>query len=72
MRHRGENPEDLPERDVFYLVRGRNASNVKVCLVHGSFFETVRVEELIRESFRQVIEEGLGKNGEQLGGDLHL
>ena len=53
---------------MFYLVRGKRGDNTKVCLVHGSFFETIPVEELIKGSFDQVIadglEEGDGQNDE--------
>ena len=57
MVNAGDNVEALPEREVFYLVRGRRRDSVKVCLVHGSFFETIKVEELIRASFSQVFAE---------------
>ncbi|MEP7293185.1 MAG: hypothetical protein ABI835_15485 [Chloroflexota bacterium] len=55
----GDQVYSLPIRDVFYLIRGRNKrrNTVKVCLVHGSFFETVKVDELIRQAFSQVFEE---------------
>jgi hypothetical protein len=47
----------LPEREIFYLIRGQNKNNFKVVLVHGSFFETVKVGELISKSFGQVLRE---------------
>ncbi|MGI9055791.1 MAG: hypothetical protein ACR2F2_08325 [Pyrinomonadaceae bacterium] len=47
----------LPERDVFYLIRGKRKENCKIVLVHGSFFETVKVSELISKSFNQVLKE---------------
>ena len=56
MESRGNNIHSLPVRQVYYLLRGRKGGNVKVCLTHGSFFETVSVDKLIRESFRQALE----------------
>ncbi len=47
----------LPEREVFYLIRGKRKDNRKIVLVHGSFFETVKVSELIAKSFSQVLRE---------------
>jgi len=32
---------------------------VKICLVHGSFFETIDTEQLIAQAFQQVLEERL-------------
>lgn len=60
----------LPIREVFYLVRGRIRGNTKVCLVHGSFFETVGVEELISQSFSQVIEERIEATGQNIPEDV--
>ena len=61
MRESGEDPFELPERDVYYLIRGRRkeSPHLKVCLVHGHFFETVKIEELIKQAFSQVLSEGL-------------
>jgi len=53
----GDDVDSLPIRDVFYLVRGRKGNNIKVCLIHGSFFETVKVEALLRQAFSKVIDE---------------
>lgn len=55
----GENPDDFPDRLVYYLLRGRDikaepAPKVKVCLVSGKFFETVPVAELLPAAFREV------------------
>lgn len=60
----------LPVRDVFYLVRGKKKGNIKVCLVYGSFFETVSVEKLIGKSFTQVLEEQLKKSGKEVPDDI--
>lgn len=63
MRDNGENPFDLPERGVYYLIRGRKnkPSHLKICLVHGHFFETVKIEDLIKQAFSQALSEGLSK-----------
>ncbi len=61
MRKAGDDVFSLEERDVYYLIRGRKKSNQKICLVHGSFFETISVEELIAKSFAQVLDERLTK-----------
>lgn len=57
MKDAGDDVFSLKERDVYYLVRGRKAGHQKICLVHGSFFETLEVKELIRRSFAQILEE---------------
>lgn len=56
----------LPIRDVFYLIRGRNKGRIKVCLVHGSFFETLEEDQLIASAFEQVLRERLEQTGEFL------
>ena len=61
MQEAGDDILSLPIRQVFYLTRGRKRSNVKVCLVHGKFFETVPVSTLISESFGQALEERLNE-----------
>ncbi len=59
MKDAGDDVFSLEERDVYYLVRGRKAGHQKICLTHGSFFETLEVKELIRQSFAQVLGEKL-------------
>lgn len=59
MEEIGENVDSLPIREIFYLIRGKNKENTKVILVHGSFFETVKINQLIGQSFEQVLEERL-------------
>src|SRR3990167_1833166 len=49
MQENGNDIYSLPVRDVFYLVRGKKKGDVKICLVHGSFFETIRIEDLKRK-----------------------
>src|SRR3989304_4010399 len=44
--------------------------NAKVCLVHGSFFETIQVDELIAQSFSQVLEERLKERGEHFSDEM--
>lgn len=66
MQEAGNDIMSLPIRQVFYLIRGRKQSNVKVCLSHGKFFETVPVSTLISESFAQALEERLDELGESL------
>lgn len=59
MRKAGDDVFSLEERDVYYLIRGRKKGHQKICLVHGSFFETISVEDLISKSFAQVLNERL-------------
>jgi hypothetical protein len=66
MQEAGDDILSLRIRQVFYLTRGRKRSNVKVCLVHGKFFETVPVSTLISESFGQALEERLTELGTSL------
>jgi hypothetical protein len=61
MQKAGDNVFSLEERDVYYLIRGRKMDHQKICLVHGSFFETISVKELISKSFAQVLKERLSK-----------
>ena len=60
----------LPLRDVFYLVRGRKKQYTKICLVSGSFFETISVVNLIGQSFNQVLEEGLKDGRKEISDEL--
>ena len=70
MQKAGNDIFSLPVRDVFYLVRGRSKQHIKVCLVHGSFFETISVEDLISQSFSQVLEERLKESGKEISDEL--
>ncbi|MBI4654067.1 MAG: hypothetical protein HY752_03635 [Nitrospirae bacterium] len=70
MQENGNDIYSLPVRDVFYLVRGKNKGDIKICLVHGSFFETIRIEDLISQSFLQVLEERLKDRGESFDEDV--
>ena len=66
MTEAGNDILSLPIRQVFYLIRGKKQSNIKVCLTHGKFFETVPVSTLISGSFAQALEERLNELGETL------
>ena len=70
MEEAGNNILSVPIRQVFYLIRGKKQSNVKVCLTHGKFFETVPVSTLISESFGQALEERLDELGASLSPSL--
>ena len=70
MQEAGDDILSLRIRQVFYLTRGRKRSNVKVCLVHGKFFETVPVSTLISESFGQALEERLDELGTSLSASM--
>ncbi len=66
MKDSGDDVFALPEREVFYLIRGKRKENCKITLVHGSFFETVKVGELISKSFNQVLKETMEKSETKL------
>ncbi len=70
MEKAGDDIFSLMDREVYYFIRGWKKGNLKVCLVHGSFFETVRIEELIKGAFAQVLEERLEETGEELPDDI--
>ena len=55
MRSNGEDWRWLPVREVYYLIRGRRFSSTIVCLVHGSFFETVNCEQMVRKTLDRVL-----------------
>ncbi len=57
IQEKSEDICSLAERDIFYLIRGRKNGNVKTCLVHGSFFETIKVNDLIAQSFYEYLNE---------------
>jgi len=70
MQKAGNDIFSLPIRDVFYFVRGRKKQHTKVCLIYGSFFETIGVENLISQSFSQVLEERLKESGKEISNEL--
>jgi hypothetical protein len=61
MQEAGNNILSVPIRQVFYLVRGKKSPDIKICLSHGKFFETVPVSTLISEAFGQALEERLAE-----------
>jgi len=69
LKEAGESVNTLPIRDVFYLVRGGKNTKMKVCLVSGGFFETLLVEDLIGQSFLQVLEESLEKTSKKISNE---
>jgi len=70
MEEAGDDIYSLPNREVFYLIRGQNKKNTKIVLVHGSFFETVKTNHLISQSFEQVLEERLKEKGLDIGDNI--
>lgn len=66
----GDDINSLDVRDVYYLVRGRSKGNMKVCLVYGSFFETVPIGNLISQSFLQVLEERLKEDQSEISDEI--
>jgi len=70
MEDAGDVINSLPSREVFYLVRGKKRGRTKVVLVHGSFFETVKSNSLISQSFEQVLNERLQEKGLNIKGTI--
>ena len=70
MEKAGNDIFSLPTRDVFYLIRGKKGAHTKVCLVYGSFFETISVKNLISQSFYQVLTERLKESGKEISEEL--
>lgn len=70
MEEAGNNIFSLPVRDVYYLVRGRKKSHTKICLVYGSFFETISIENLISQAFSQVLDERLKEIGKEVSDEF--
>ena len=66
----GDDINSLQIRDVYYLVRGKKKDKIKVCLVFGSFFETITVENLIGLSFLQVLDEKLAEDKTEISEDV--
>ena len=66
MQEAGNDILSLRVRQVFYLVRGKKSPNIKICLSHGRFFETIPVSTLISEAFGQALEERLNELNQPL------
>ena len=61
----GADPYLLEQREVYYLVRGRKNANCKVCLIHGSFFETLSATENIKSALKDSMNDALGDSNIQ-------
>jgi hypothetical protein len=46
MEKSGDHIYTLQKREVYYLIRGKHKNCSKIVLVHGSFFETVKIDNL--------------------------
>ena len=70
----GDDINSMPERSVFYLVRGKNTKKQvqKIVLVDGSFFETIRTNDLISKSFSAVLSERLKQSDKEITPELEL
>ena len=56
LHNAGEVPDAVPERDVYYLIRGiKTSSALKTVLVSGAFFETTSIEDVLDDAFEQVV-----------------
>lgn len=63
-KHDNNDPYHLPEREVYYLLRGSSKEGkMKICLTHGSFFATLPANENIRQILRDIFDEALDDNG---------
>ena len=62
-RNTRTDPHLRPEREVYYLIRGRKGANCKVCLVHGGFFETLNVQENIKSALNESFTEAMTDSG---------
>ncbi|GMO40874.1 MAG: hypothetical protein Ta2F_16810 [Termitinemataceae bacterium] len=71
MEETGNHIYSLPVRDVYYLLRGKHNGNSKIILVHGSFFETIKKDNLIRQAFEQVLDERLKEKKVNIQDDVH-
>ena len=73
MEAAGDDIYSVAMREVYYLLRGKDPKtrHTKICLVHGSFFETVKVEQLIQQAFGQVLEERLEAEDQAISSELH-
>ncbi|GHU25645.1 hypothetical protein FACS1894172_05830 [Spirochaetia bacterium] len=70
MEEAGNHIYSLPKREVYYLIRGKHRNYSKIVLVHGSFFETVKIDNLISQSFEQVLDERLKEKEIDVGDDI--
>lgn len=61
----------LLSRDVYYLLRGKQKKSVKICLVHGSFFETTSSNSTLKSAFEQVIDEAISDTLQYVNIDIN-
>ena len=55
LHNAGEVPDAVPEREVYYLIRGvKTSTALKTVLVSGAFFETTPIEDVLADAFEQV------------------
>lgn len=59
MTEAGDKVFSLKEREVYYLIRGKRKDSIKICLVHGSFFETVPSITILKSAFGQAINKAI-------------
>ena len=60
----------LEQREVYYLIRGKKKDSIKICLVHGSFFETTSINSTLQSAFEQVIDEAISDTQKHTDVDL--
>ena len=60
----------LEQREVYYLIRGKKKDSIKICLVHGSFFETTSINSTLQSAFEQVIDEAISDTQKHTDIDL--
>lgn len=70
MTDAGDTVFSLQNRDVYYLLRGKEKGSVKICLVHGSFFETTSSNLTLQTAFEQVIDEAISDSQPYLDVDF--
>jgi len=70
MHAAGDDVFSLPVREVYYLVRGQHGAHHKICLTHGSFFETIPVNDLIQSAFQQILDERIANTGQPISDEV--
>ncbi len=70
MKAAGEEAESMLVREVYYLIRGKRLCYTKVCLVHGSFFETVKTEQVVRLALVQALSDCMGEDKRAISPEL--
>ncbi len=70
MKAAGEEAESMPIREVYYLILGKRLCYTKVCLVHGSFFETVKAEQVVRLALVQALSDCMDEDKRTINAEL--